>query len=1473
MKYLLKICLIASSVVTSVSVIMDTGNGSKAIFTDAVGKPMSKPPAAAQLASPINLLNPDRYEFYTFDDSGDLVKRLMTLEEIQHIIASGDSDGMSYNPDAVLENSPEKKVDDVVNNVQNVLKEQIEKNSERPVLEDLSSTWTMVLPAVFENSGEEIVPDGSLIVATPETIMIEPTQTTNKQEIDNRVTETTIMLETKSDQEDNVTLTATLVPENANTNQEVEKTTENAINIEKGTTTPFEKFSTFIPVSVSSFASLSTQNSATLPTDSPSPENISNPSSVSTPSPLSSSNLPVFSTSISSSSPVFLSSHSPIESNQIISTTEASKENPQGLVSEADTQPLSSTSSSTLPFQTWSSIYSSTSSEEIQKAPATEAVNDSVSLKENIQDSTIAAESIENPRPSGSSFLTWSSISSGGSENRPSTEASSASNTITENLQSTTVPTEAQNKPSSTLGSFTTIPISSTTSSLKETEKESFPSTETFSVEGIESEPTIDSLITKESSQTSPSVSSSTYPENVYSGLVANTQSTYVFKDEIKPISSDTVTEFSASKKTSETPFTETTTREESITEFSVQTTQQPATIKISNQNPTVESTKTPLSAEELPSSTYSFLTTFFGMNISAPATKAPETTTTTSNEKPSTIDALDIEKLAVTELLDQLLLSSTKIYQVNPELAQEENEKNEAEEATVESKEDVTTQKPEQASTEHSVISSIEQLLSQAMLDVEESVENTTQHGQKVHEFIMGLGEKNMSEVQEQTATVMSSLMGNLDVDLIKQQNEDITNRNVFKNMSVDTEEPPFDESVDSLISQVMLEELSNATTIVDDLSLVTSTTQTNDEENKITIEALLPKNDEETEITTPTAESLTTTQQVLEDKLQDTTERGTSKITDFKQESSSAAVVLETTEQPTERINPTTSEASTTTFESVEGKTEVHFIATEAQKQTTIKLEETSTVPLQEMTTFAENLNSQSPPSEVKWAPVSTIVPSTPVSTSEKLPSIVSNPTTPLAPSVDLSSQISAGFGLEDTTSQLDVDIYQFVQLCNELAFTFWKSTSASLSPSRSLVVSPFAATSLLAMVFLGARGATSGEMNEILKLDDMVTFNPHLIFRNVTESIEVSKRSGVAASAFVRELYSDKGKGKLLSFYKERARQFYDGHVEEANFKEIGDVIRRRTNLLVKRYTWGKIHEFIKENSIRVCPPLAGVSVNVFHTDCSAASTAHRDGEIYFQVSPTIRQRRLIPIPAVVWRSNFLAGYDPGVDATAVAIGTKDDLISTIFVMPGQQGIAAPGDGLARLERRLIDGAFKDGSWIRLLKSLIPRTGLEVQIPRFSHRSFVNATLALQKMGLRDLFDARNADLRGLNGVSHELYLSDIMQINNFATCGEGRIDETHHIETYPSTSSSRKLRDAKESGQRLDEGEEPRVYQRAIEDALLGPDSFSIPLPLRPRQARIPEIPKLRFDRPFLYFVRHNPTGLIMHMGRFNPRLLP
>lgn len=125
-----------------------------------------------------------------------------------------------------------------------------------------------------------------------------------------------------------------------------------------------------------------------------------------------------------------------------------------------------------------------------------------------------------------------------------------------------------------------------------------------------------------------------------------------------------------------------------------------------------------------------------------------------------------------------------------------------------------------------------------------------------------------------------------------------------------------------------------------------------------------------------------------------------------------------------------------------------------------------------------------------------------------------------------VDLEPAPHENLGLEATSAALEDDVRRFAELCNELAFRLWASiTAKGLTTTRSVIMSPFAVTSLLAMVFLGARGPTSGQMNDILRLDDMVTFNPHQVFKNVTDSLTLFRNQGIATAAFVRELYSDK------------------------------------------------------------------------------------------------------------------------------------------------------------------------------------------------------------------------------------------------------------------------------------------------------------------------------------------------------------
>lgn len=113
-----------------------------------------------------------------------------------------------------------------------------------------------------------------------------------------------------------------------------------------------------------------------------------------------------------------------------------------------------------------------------------------------------------------------------------------------------------------------------------------------------------------------------------------------------------------------------------------------------------------------------------------------------------------------------------------------------------------------------------------------------------------------------------------------------------------------------------------------------------------------------------------------------------------------------------------------------------------------------------------------------------------------------------------------------------------------------------------------------------------------------------------------------------------------------------------------------------------------------------------------------------------------------------------------------------------------------------------------------------------------------------------------------------------MNLFSTCGDENIlGGRHHVETYPASPLRRNIKrpaeDAEEDAPRhigLSSQEDHASWFYEDESRM---DQFYRE---RRQLSGSSEKPKLKLDRPFLYFVRHNPSGIILHMGRFNPRLL-
>ncbi|KAJ0183158.1 hypothetical protein K1T71_001134 [Dendrolimus kikuchii] len=1429
-------------------------------IADAVGNILPPPSVVpATIGSPVNLLTPDRYEFYTFDESGELVKRLMTLEEIQAIVAAGE-DGdtpVTFDSDdnptiAFNFTQPSNiKVHSVVTNVQNVLKAQMEAHKNKPLIPptldtpDVSDSWSLILPSIFGNTGVDIMPENSSGFTTPETETFIIDSNDSDDNLSKEGIHQILSSSTASDDYNNE-----LVTEKASSGSKI---VENHIIT---TTTITKPIPTIIPTTNKRPTVTTTTRRPTTTTTKP------------------------------------------------ITTTTTTTTRP------------TTTTITTSPTTTTTTTKRFTTTKTTTTEPTTTTTEPTTTTKLTTTTTTTKPSTTVEPTTATSTAITTTTTSA--TTKRPKTSPT----TTTKAATTTTKKPSTSTTVTSTSTELTTPKRITTTTTRKPT---------SYTAPVIVTSTDKDGLSTKNAEE-SDSNFVKVHVQQV-SNILLNTERNEALFEKIStfiPVSTvQYVTERSTYKPIISTKQTTNEISETEVTEKAViinfladeKERTNATTITTQSVSPFIAISSTEMSS--INDSGY------FNNLLQS----RPEIQNENNNEMPELpmLPLFDVAQ-SISQIASDLggnyqslpttsnLLDTTKYSPID-----------------LESKEDIEMDIPSgtgteenQTSFDHSeslAVDDSDHFVQISTLDPHSTKDNNrTNIKDKQSELEIKITTSEIPQHEESTTIsilettmdpVLSGSMNDLLFQVVNQAAQPIVDINTSKREQENIpttmifQEPTTEGSI--LTSQSMLDN-------TDKVEIVTTTEFTQIGINNDSEVAAISVTNLDKEITdndikildkTESIENPVTTERTdknltqipLSSNNEDLTkdfnnnfeiiqlennlynkERTDIQEDEFTTDASTTIKELETT-TPTELTTKpvvigAAPEINNKKVESKPANNKIDLPAktniTKKYKPTLlpkiddpIKVEEFKK-KIQKVNVAEEELISERNNS---WKLIST---GTPPRGNEinrdkvKLDNHYGHEDGNKDIILEFSKENQ---GLEVTTKDLEEDIAQFTELCNELAFRYWDAMIQNIDKKRSFVISPYSITSLLAMIFMGARGSTSGEMNEILKLDDMVTFNPHFTLKNISDSIETTPQSGIIVSAFIRELYSDRNKGKILTFYKERAQHFYNGHVEEINFKLISDIIRRRTNLLVKRFSWGRIPEFMKTNTLVLQPPLAAFSANIFQTDCTGSSVDGRDGEMYFVVSPNVRQRRLVPVPAVVYKAGFLAGYDPVLDATAAAIGTTNSIISTLFLMPGQQGNVVHADDLEKLEQRMLEANPSNPTWNRLLRTLLPRVGLELQIPRFSHKSIFNVSSTLKEMGLKDLFDAEHADLGGLNGPSKDLYLSDMIQSTTFVTCGEGVIGEQHHIEEYPEFLEIKKRR----SSRWVHDWDEPRDYQRAFHDPHDVGEAMNLPLHLRPRQARLPsrstQPARLKYDRPFLYFVRHNPSGMVLYVGRFNPRLLP
>ena len=255
----------------------------------------------------------------------------------------------------------------------------------------------------------------------------------------------------------------------------------------------------------------------------------------------------------------------------------------------------------------------------------------------------------------------------------------------------------------------------------------------------------------------------------------------------------------------------------------------------------------------------------------------------------------------------------------------------------------------------------------------------------------------------------------------------------------------------------------------------------------------------------------------------------------------------------------------------------------------------------------------------------------------------------------------------------------------------------------------------------------------------------------------------------------------------------------------------------------------------------------------------------------------RRRLIQVPSgKISNKKLNAGYDPNLDATIAELPYKGQRFSLILILPGKQTEFIAG-GLSRIESRL-----NVTLWNGLLRQMSPHE-IDFKMPFFSHRSVIDdlkdSFVALE---MKSAFSPDDADFSGVNG-GRDLWISQITQLNELKVeAGEGTprpsvvsASSFRSAGRYKNYRQARKLsifrqrlaRQDDDSGhehheehEHIHQGHNNNNHEDDHQEHDHNPHSESSGENNDP-------IVRISFERQFMYAVRHNPTGMLVYIGRY------
>ena len=285
--------------------------------------------------------------------------------------------------------------------------------------------------------------------------------------------------------------------------------------------------------------------------------------------------------------------------------------------------------------------------------------------------------------------------------------------------------------------------------------------------------------------------------------------------------------------------------------------------------------------------------------------------------------------------------------------------------------------------------------------------------------------------------------------------------------------------------------------------------------------------------------------------------------------------------------------------------------------------------------------------------------------------------------------------------------------------------------------VILSALSVESVLAIVFLGAKGNTAIEIKKTLSLPS----NENLIqgFKKVSESL---KSDDSVTTQIANHVYVKKG-SKLLDSFKKDSEGIEKGIIQDIDFSNAAEA-SKTINGQVEKDTRGKIKDLFSSDSFDSNTKLVLVNALYFkgkwNTEFDTKAT--EKGDFYVSSSKTVKADMMRQ------KAKYSVLRLKGTKAKALKLPYKGDRFHMVVILPDEK------DGLDQLEKDLSKVKFSED-----FKFEEPST-YRIGLPKFKIEARFELVERLRKLGIKDLFDIKKADLSGFTG-SKSLYASALIQ----------------------------------------------------------------------------------------------------------------